>query len=129
MTRTFALTVAVSLTITVATMAAYVLQDRVALQNWSITIPSGQGHYSIAWITGYLSLCHQLANGSQEILLQVPGWFLLVSADCILAWGVSRQVPPRPKKVCANCGYDLRATPDRCPECGTTPLNPSDRRL
>jgi hypothetical protein len=59
--------------------------------------------------------------------LWMPHWFLvLITALLPAMWIVvdirSRKVPRlKPQSHCRECGYDLRATPDRCPECGTIP--------
>jgi hypothetical protein len=48
------------------------------------------------------------------------GWPLLVSAVLPTRWWVRHRRATRDgrKGQCPSCGYDLRATPDRCPECG-----------
>jgi hypothetical protein len=57
------------------------------------------------------------------ILIAIPYWLiccvsLILPVARVFARGLS---PLRAVKVglCRNCGYDLRATPERCPECGT----------
>ena len=60
-------------------------------------------------------------NRGRFFLLAVPyGYLLLVPAAGAAGSAVLLRRHRRRSRVgaCTNCGYDLRATPDKCPECG-----------
>ena len=62
--------------------------------------------------------------GNQIWVVMVPYWLLiLLTAVLPTIWLVLILRHRRRVRAgaCLNCGYDLRATPDRCPECGTVP--------
>src|SRR4051794_30431501 len=56
----------------------------------------------------------------------VPWWFLFLCVSLsparvlvLLASRFRHWQEVRHRGCCPRCGYDLRASPDRCPECGT----------
>ena len=56
-------------------------------------------------------------------LAALPWWALVLLfaiAPTLAAWRRWRSRPLH-SGLCAACGYDLRATPERCPECGAVP--------
>ena len=57
------------------------------------------------------------------------GWLAAVLAIVPLFWLRRRMVGRGRPNHCHACGYDLRATPERCPECGALPEPPHNQPM
>ena len=73
--------------------------------------------------SGFLFQFQDFNPGIAMWMITVPLWAISLAAGLIPL----RQLYLRLRRkrlggfFCMNCGYDLRATPQRCPECGTAP--------
>jgi hypothetical protein len=84
----------------------------------------GETSYSREW-AGFA--WHERRNvrlGRLHVIAVMPFWSIAAATGALpVAWAVVRvrsalRARRRHAGVCASCGYDLRATPGRCPECG-----------
>jgi hypothetical protein len=79
--------------------------------------------------------CHRDDSGNYVTsysALTIPHWFIVLTTAAIPATQLYRVVRRFHGKRsngmrCRHCGYDCRATPNRCPECGTVPITKAAR--
>ena len=108
---------------------------------FSMPLPSGEwdgGEYrspSLRRFGGFLLAEDEIRFSSGSIVyfgprlfytaIRIPDWFVLAVLGILPMASGSVRLLRRNRRshlsLCCACGYDLRATPDRCPECGTVP--------
>ena len=85
---------------------------------------------SLTFRCGWNQYQYQYQPGGMRPVLTVgvafPTWLLALLFAVLPAASLRRRLRPKRRPgLCPSCGYDLRATPDRCPECGAVPAKAS----
>ena len=88
---------------------------------WSFLVVYAHGHHAAGLGWGSVDLAAVRRRPCVRVLM-VPHAYLGLALAILPTLRFTRFVARRRRVgagLCPTCGYDLRATPDRCPECGT----------
>ena len=76
----------------------------------------------VVFVMSFSGIVDAAEHWRTEGLFLLPFFVLLVfpfTMGAVLLYVKRKESADESKTVCRVCGYDLRATPERCPECGT----------
>lgn len=99
------------------------------LSEWSDSPPTRSGGFGGGIFEGYFRyLWHRQAATTPPDFrfrwIAMPSWLLAAGLAVLPAIRFRKHLRIGSRHApgcCSRCGYDLRATPDRCPECGMEP--------
>jgi hypothetical protein len=81
------------------------------------------GYVADGMVLGFYADSGRLGTRQTVLLVRIPYYFVALSSIAFPAHALSRRLRVRGRRklgLCLLCGYDLRASLHRCPECGAT---------
>ena len=98
-----------------------VFVDQGLILAWNSTPPAPE--FEFGWGSDWVEYKNLRMSSYNFHILKVPR-SVLAAAAVVLAFypsvrGPLRRYRRRKRGLCVPCGYDLRGSPERCPECGT----------
>ncbi|MDB5323725.1 MAG: hypothetical protein JWN40_5356 [Phycisphaerales bacterium] len=113
------------------TASAYWSWSRLGVGHWGWESPPAHSLRDRLGFQSYHSGLSTSFSDSHHDVDTMPAWLPVALFAIPPALFVRRRIRARRRAQtghCRRCGYDLRATPDRCPECGTLTAATAGRR-
>jgi len=109
------------------TAELYAANQRISfyIQRFGRDLSNGSGRSILGFTIIWRTASGSIFDTDYRILVEVPAWFPIILGVICPFFFIRRHLAKLRKQrgirlgLCPVCGYDLRASKERCPECGT----------